>query len=142
MSIRFARREAETVFISGRWLEDYVEPSLVSLRNAGISDPKLVIGNDRHPSLFPPAAALSDAKVKVQHQLKIEELYGLPVAIIDDRAANRAAIIDAVNPECVESPSAFLGLLTIRQVMMRMFEFPPSSLKIFRRSGQTAHDGN
>jgi hypothetical protein len=75
-----------------------VEPTFVSLRRAGISDPKLVIGNQSHPSVSAPGVALSDAEVKVLHQRRIRDEYGSPVAIIDDRVANRAAIMKLIGP--------------------------------------------
>lgn len=89
---------AEVVFISGRWLPEHVEPSLTVLQRAGISNPNLVIGNCRHPSLVAPEFSLSDAEVKVIHQQTITRTYGTPVAIIDDRVANRSAIMNAVGP--------------------------------------------
>jgi hypothetical protein len=88
----------EVVFISGRWLPEHVQATLASLRRAGISKPNLVIGNDRHPTLVPSESALSDVQVKVLHQDAIRTTYGLPVAIIDDRMANRDAVIAANDP--------------------------------------------
>ena len=85
----------EVVFVSGRWLQAQVAPTLVCLRRAGIPEPKLVIGNDRHETLVPPERALSDAQAKVLHQQRIRN-FGTPVAIVDDRASNRAAIIEHV----------------------------------------------
>ncbi len=88
----------EVVFLSGRWLPEHVEPTLTTLRRAGVQDPKLVIGNDRHSTLVLPDRALSDAQAKVHHQDTIRNLYGPPVAIIDDRVTNRTAIIEAIGP--------------------------------------------
>jgi hypothetical protein len=88
----------EVVFISGRWLPEQVQPSITSLRRAGISEPKLVIGNDRHPTLVPPDRALSDSQIKVLHQEAIRKGYGCPLAILDDRVANRAAVIGSIGP--------------------------------------------
>jgi hypothetical protein len=90
---------AEVVFISGRWLGEHVQPSLAVLQRAGIRDPKLVIGNERHPSRVPPELALSDAAIKAAHQVTVAKLYGTPVAIIDDRDSNRDAVISAVGPD-------------------------------------------
>jgi hypothetical protein len=99
-------REAggEVVFLSGRWLPEHIEPTLVSLRRAGIAEPKLAIGNPRHASLVPAPMALSDAAVKALHQDKVAE-YGIPVAIVDDRVTNRTAVIG-------RSGAAVLGVAT------------------------------
>ena len=91
------------VFLSGRWLKEHVEPSLKTLRRAGIPAPNLVIGNDRHPTLVErPELALSDAEMKVQHCRAIATQYGLPVAIIDDRPVNRAAVANSAGGELLE----------------------------------------
>jgi hypothetical protein len=81
----------EVVFISGRWLEEHIVPTIRSLKRAGIADPKLVIGNPRHPTLVAPEHALSDAAIKVIHQAEVSK-YGQPVAIVDDRISNREAV--------------------------------------------------
>ena len=82
------------VFLSGRWLEAQVEPSLESLRRAGIANPRLLIGNPWHETLVAPGqATLSDAAVKAWRQATIVREIGTPIAVIDDRAANRLAIL-------------------------------------------------
>lgn len=84
------------VFLSGRWLEAQVEPSLESLRRAGIARPRLLIGNPWHETLVAPGqATLSDAAVKAWRQATIVREMGTPIAVIDDRAANREAIVSS-----------------------------------------------
>jgi hypothetical protein len=91
------------VFVSGRWLKAHVAPSLQTLRRAGIPAPNLLIGNDWHPTLVhPPERALSDAEIKVRHCHEITRQYGLPIAIIDDRPVNRAAVANSTDGELLE----------------------------------------
>ncbi len=98
----FVRRVTDlggrVVFISGRWLPEHLPISLACLRRGGVVDPLLVIGNDRHESLVSdPAHAVSDAGAKVAHQARVQEKYGRPIAVVDDRMANRMAIVTALN---------------------------------------------
>ncbi len=86
----------KVVFISGRWLPEHIEASLLGLKRAGIAEPQLVIGNAWHPSLVSPEKSLSDAQIKVMHQDVIQSQYGVPVAIIDDRITNRKAIMESL----------------------------------------------
>lgn len=89
---RIRETGGEVVFLSGRWLEAHIPPTYKVLERAGVSDPQLVSGNPRHPTLVPAAEALSDAEIKAQHQRKVRAL-GNPVAILDDRIANRDAVM-------------------------------------------------
>lgn len=85
------------VFLSGRWLPDHVQPSRECLRRAGIPEPRLVIGNPWHESLVPPGAPrLGDAELKAWRQAEIVSRFGQPLAILDDRPANRAAVAGAL----------------------------------------------
>jgi hypothetical protein len=85
------------VFLSGRWLAEHVEPTLTALRRAGIRQPRLVIGNPWHESLVKkPADAVSDAGIKAWRQASIRRDHGEPIALIDDRASNRAAVASAI----------------------------------------------
>ena len=89
---RIRETGGEVVFLSGRWLEAHIPPTYKVLERAGVSDPQLVSGNPRIPTLVPAAEALSDAEIKAQHQRKVRAL-GNPVAILDDRIANRDAVM-------------------------------------------------
>jgi hypothetical protein len=90
---RVCEAGGEVVFLSGRWLPEHIPATLATLRRAGIVEPKLVIGNDRHPSRVAADQALSDAQVKALHQDEVLK-FGAPVAIIDDRVTNRTAVIN------------------------------------------------
>ncbi len=84
------------VFISGRWLEPQFEPSRQCLMRAGVPSPNLMIGNPDHSGVVPPGTKpLSDAEIKARRQPQIRAQYGQPVAVFDDRIANRQAIIAA-----------------------------------------------
>ncbi len=86
----------EVVFLSGRWRFDQVVPSLKALRRAGVAKPSLVIGNawhENHAQLQ--KKVLSDAEIKAHHINFIKKRFGSPVAVIDDREKNRAAIVAA-----------------------------------------------
>lgn len=85
------------VFLSGRWLEEHVSPSIEALRRAGIPSPRLEIGNPWHETRVPPGGRrLSDAAVKAWRQERILAVHGRPVAIVDDRPANRDAVAAAL----------------------------------------------
>ncbi|UQA58369.1 hypothetical protein [Polyangium aurulentum] len=89
-------RGGVVVFISGRWLPEQFEPSRIALRRAGVPEPNLLIGNPRHgDTVAAGQKPLSDAQIKALRQPEIREKYGTPVAVIDDRVANRQAVIDA-----------------------------------------------
>lgn len=88
----------DLVFVSGRWLEAHVGPSRTALERAGIVEPRLVIGNPAHPTLVGEAKAMSDAEVKAAHQEQVRGRHGTPVAVIDDRLANRRAVVNAGTP--------------------------------------------
>ncbi len=95
---RVERLGGRVVFLSGRWLPEHKAPSLVALRRAGIPNPSLVIGNPWHETLVPdPWSAVSDARIKAWHQQQVLRDFGQPIAIVDDRAGNRAAIQRAVS---------------------------------------------
>jgi hypothetical protein len=86
----------KVVFQSGRWLDEHVTPSLEVLRRAGIPGPLLMIGNPRHEDLVGPGEVpLSDAEIKRDRQRRVRDEVGNPVAVFDDREANRLAIIEA-----------------------------------------------
>ncbi len=85
------------MFLSGRWLESHVAPSISVLKRAGITDPILMIGNPRHPDLVSDVETqLSDSEIKQRRQTEIRSNHNyLPVAIFDDRKSNRDAVIAA-----------------------------------------------
>lgn len=94
---RVERFGGRVVFLSGRWLTEHKAPSLVALKRAGISNPLLVIGNPWHETLVSdPLLAVSDSRIKAWHQQQVLRDFGQPIAIIDDRASNRAAVQNAV----------------------------------------------
>jgi hypothetical protein len=104
---RVEDRGGSVAFLSGRWLDEQVPPSREALRRAGISEPVLLIGNPRHAeNVHPGEKADSDAEVKQKRQTEILANLGTPVAVFDDRAANRDAVITAVAacPECAGRP--------------------------------------
>jgi hypothetical protein len=103
---RVSELGGDVVFISGRWLKAHVQVSLRCLRRAGITSPKLVIGNDRHESLVPAGTpAASDAEAKAALQAEVRARFGRPVAVVDDRAANRLAVAGASG-----DPAGVLGV--------------------------------
>jgi hypothetical protein len=82
------------VFLSGRWEEEHIEPSLEALKRAGIPQPHLVLGNPWHETKSSSVTdVLSDSAVKSWRQEFIQKRYGTPVAIIDDRITNRTAVV-------------------------------------------------
>jgi hypothetical protein len=84
------------VFLSGRWRTNQIPASRTALQRAGIANPTLLIGNPRHEeNLCPGEKAWSDAEVKALCQGDIVRRYGIPVAVFDDRRANRDAVIAA-----------------------------------------------
>jgi hypothetical protein len=92
------------VFLSGRWEDEHVDPSLESLKRSGIPNPNLVIGNPWHETkASSPQSALSDSAVKAWRQKEIHKRFGTPVAIIDDRISNRNAVLS-------ESPTPMLSI--------------------------------
>ena len=84
------QKGAVALFISGRWDPLQFTPSREVLIRGGISNPVLLIGNPQHDKI-------SDAESKALKQEEIRKDYGTPVAIIDDRIDNRAAVCNA-NP--------------------------------------------
>lgn len=101
------------VFLSGRWLDAQIAPSREALRRAGIAEPRLWIGNPWHETLVPPGERpLSDAAVKAWRQARIVREVGLPIAIIDDRQANRAAVA-ACHPHSVASVAIAIPGFTV-----------------------------
>lgn len=84
------QKGAVALFISGRWDPLQFTPSREILIRGGISNPVLLIGNPQHDKI-------SDAESKALKQEEIRKDYGTPVAIIDDRIDNRAAVCNA-NP--------------------------------------------
>jgi hypothetical protein len=92
------------VFLSGRWEDEHVEPSLESLKRSGISNPNLVIGNPWHETKSEsPQQTLSDSALKAWRQEEIRRRFGTPIAIIDDRISNRNAVL-------CESPTPMLSI--------------------------------
>lgn len=91
------------VFVSGRWRIEQIPASIAALQRAGIEAPHLVIGNHRHErNVLPGEEPWSDARVKAAQQEEIRSRWGVPVAVFDDRAANRAAVIEG-NREFLEA---------------------------------------
>lgn len=84
------RHGGTVVFISGRWEEEQFEPTREVLKQGGIRDFNLLIGNPQHDKV-------GDAESKALKQPEIRKKYGTPVAIIDDRLDNRNAVCTA-NP--------------------------------------------
>lgn len=76
----------EVVFVSGRFTAGVREQSLRSLERAGLKDIQMLIGN----------SGFSDAGWKQHLQPQILERWGKTVAVVDDRIANRNAIIGAL----------------------------------------------
>ena len=86
------------VFISGRWLAEHISPTLACLKRAGIPHPALIIGNDQHETLVGRGKAISDAALKANRQMEVRARFGEPVAFIDDRPTNRAAVAQTLGP--------------------------------------------
>lgn len=81
------RAGGEVVFNSGRWRETMFAPSRRALAKAGAEDIKLYIGNSGY----------SDAGIKAARQSEIRQRYGRTVAVIDDRIANREAVLEGLD---------------------------------------------
>lgn len=81
----------KVVLISGRWKEEQIAPTKVILKDHGLGDIPLLIGNKGHDSKVP----IGDAEIKALFQVEIRKNYGVPAVIIDDRLANRKAVCDA-----------------------------------------------
>jgi hypothetical protein len=122
----FAHRVIEkgglVVFLSGRWLPEQVKPTVECLHRSGLGMVPLLIGNDRHESLVEPSLAVSDSQLKAQRQVEIRDRYGVPIAIVDDRAANRRAVSKSNSFELLEIAISIPGFTSDPQ----NFESPKS----------------
>jgi hypothetical protein len=104
------RAGGRAVFLSGRWLNEHTEPSIKALRRAGIKEPDLIIGNPWHETLVSePTTAVSDARIKAWRQALIRKSYGEPVALIDDRHANRKSVAVAIGPGLLQVAAIIPG---------------------------------
>eukprot|EP01105_Mastigella_eilhardi_P021219 TRINITY_DN511_c0_g1_i2.p1 TRINITY_DN511_c0_g1~~TRINITY_DN511_c0_g1_i2.p1 ORF type:complete len:1977 (-),score=536.88 TRINITY_DN511_c0_g1_i2:556-6486(-) len=88
------QRGGVVVYLSGRWLDEQLFPTLEALRRVR-ARPNVVFGNPNK---------LSDADNKAALQQRVVQEYGTPVAYFDDRAANIAAVSSALGdkPLCVQ----------------------------------------
>lgn len=91
---RMQKSEAVVVFVSGRWKEEQILPTLEVLKKGGLETIPLLIGNPMHDGANP----ISDSEIKAIHQTEICRKYGVPAVIIDDRQSNRNAVIQT-NPD-------------------------------------------
>lgn len=121
------------VFLSGRWLDEQIEPSLACLRRAGIQEPKLLIGNPWHETLvLDRNRSLSDSALKAWRQAEVRRRWGCPVAIIDDRETNRLAVL-AANEQPVESVGIAIPGFTVDPII----DQAPLRLSTFEDFSQT-----
>lgn len=90
---KMQKSEAVVVFVSGRWKEEQIQPTLDVLKKGNLETIPLMIGNPMHDAEHP----ISDSEIKAIHQVEIRRKYGVPAVVIDDRKTNRDAIVNA-NP--------------------------------------------